>query len=463
MKKKIYLLSTVLLMSVLQSCKDEFEENDVVDIVKQEAVEGLNLRALYSENHVIPVNDATEIALKAPEMFAGESTRADDLTPRTIESIGVYGRTNSSLRSANTSEDTLVYVFNYEDNRGFAIVAADDRIPTQILAYVDEGVLENEVENPGLQFALEQMQNYVESSIDNFERSKDSLLKVAEENSFAIDTKTAGTRAVYTGTSYTYLSEATVGPLIKVTWAQKDPYNMYVTKNCTPDKFNGGKAPTGCVATATAQVMSYWQYPAKVNNYVMDWSDMCSNSTPKTYNQKSNIARLMREIGFEVDMDYGCDGSGAETSDAYKWLGNLGYKKYFSKNFNVSDAIKAIRFHRPILIAGCRTKKTKKILWWNRTSYHDCHAWVADGCKIIYYEQENYRIDTKTGEYTSTSSIVTENYLHNNWGWGGSGNGYFAAGCFDLFAARSYDNGTYSDELNERNYCYKNEMFCVYR
>jgi hypothetical protein len=323
MKNKIYLLSAVLLMNVLQSCKDEVEENDVVDSVKQEAVEGLNLRALYSEKHVIPVSEASEIALKAPEMFAGESTRTKDLIPRTIESIGVYGRTNSSLRSANASEDTLVYVFNYEDNRGFAIVAADDRIPTQILAYVDEGVLENEVENPGLQFALEQMQNYVESSIDNFERSKDSLLKVAEENSFVVEAKTSETRAVYTGTSYIYLSEATVGPLIKVTWAQEDPYNMYVTKNCTPDKFNGGKAPTGCVATATAQVMSYWQYPTKVNNYVMDWNDMCSKSTPETYNQKSNIARLMREIGFEVDMNYGCDGSGAETSDAYKWLGKL--------------------------------------------------------------------------------------------------------------------------------------------
>ena len=149
MKNKIYLLSAVLLMNVLQSCKDEVEENDVVDSVKQEAVEGLNLRALYSEKHVIPVSEASEIALKAPEMFAGESTRTKDLIPRTIESIGVYGRTNSSLRSANASEDTLVYVFNYEDNRGFAIVAADDRIPTQILAYVDEGVLENEVENPG--------------------------------------------------------------------------------------------------------------------------------------------------------------------------------------------------------------------------------------------------------------------------------------------------------------------------
>lgn len=40
-------------MNVLSGCKDEFEENDTVDSVKQEVVKNLNLRALYSENHVI--------------------------------------------------------------------------------------------------------------------------------------------------------------------------------------------------------------------------------------------------------------------------------------------------------------------------------------------------------------------------------------------------------------------------
>ena len=56
-------------MNVLQSCNDEVEENDAIDSFKHKAVEGLNLRALYSENHVISVSEASEIALKAPEMF----------------------------------------------------------------------------------------------------------------------------------------------------------------------------------------------------------------------------------------------------------------------------------------------------------------------------------------------------------------------------------------------------------
>lgn len=219
MKKKIYLLATLLLMNVLQSCQDEVEEGYSVDSIKKESVkEGLNLRALFSENHVISVSEASETALKAAEMFADESTRADVQEPRIIESVGVYGRKNTPLRTANVSEDTLYYVFNFEDNRGFAIVSADDRIPTQILAYVDNGSLENDVDNPGLRYGLELMQHYVESSIDHFENKKDSLLAEAEKKSSVVDAKTAETRAIYTGTAYSVLSEQTVGPLISVTW-----------------------------------------------------------------------------------------------------------------------------------------------------------------------------------------------------------------------------------------------------
>ncbi len=79
---------------------------------------------------------------------------------------------------------------------------------------------------------------------------------------------------------------------------------------------------------------------------------------------------------------------------------------------------------------------------------------------VLHYKQENYRINTSTGEYTSTFSYYDENYFHNNWGYSGDGNGYFAAGCFNMQDAYLYDNTPFS-EL--RDYRYKNEMYCVYR
>ena len=446
-------------MNLLLGCKEENVEEDVVAPVMQDTIAGLNLRALYSENHVIPVSEASEIALKAPELFVGEYTRANAQAPRVIESIGVYGKTNSSLKSANTNEDTLVYVFNFEDNRGFAIVAADDRIPTQLLAYVDEGVLENDVNNPGLQYALEQMQYFVESAIDDFERSKDSLMTVAEGKSFVVDAKIVETRAIHTGTVYYYLSESIVGPLIKVAWGQGYPYNMNVDKTCEYDNVYRGKAPVGCVATATAQIMSYWKYPSKVNLYDMNWNNMCSNPIPATIANQINIARLMIEIDNEVDMNFECDGSGAKPSDAYDFLGRIGYNKYFSKKFNSSDAKNAIDLKFPLLIKGCGTNKITGKLWWKRNHYSDCHVWVIDGYKAIHYKQENYRIDTNTGKYTSTISYIDDIYFHNNWGYEGNCNGYFAAGCFNMNDAYNYDGyHNLTDDFH-----YSNEMFCVYR
>lgn len=437
---------------VISSCTDDIEDSQTTKSLEK-SVDGLNLRALYSENHVIPVNEAREIALKAVDMFSDGSTRSYN---KVIESLGVYSRPSCSPTTRSMSEDTMLYVFNFENNGGFAIVSADDRIPTQILAYVEEGSLENEVENPGLFYALEQLQDYAEYSIEEFEKSKDSLLKVAEDNSFVVDVNKLQTRTVYTGTSYEYLSESTVGPLISVTWGQGSPYNMYVETVCPNN--SGGKAPVGCVATATAQIMSYWKYPSTLNQYSMNWTSMCSTMIP-TESNKSNIARLMREIGREVNMSYGCNGSGAQTSDAYEFLSRIGYHKYFSGDFNVTSAKSAIDLSRPLLVKGCGTKTTSGRLWNKKTTYSDCHAWVIDGYKTVHYKQDNYRIDTNTGSYTSNISYVDEYYFHNNWGWEGNGNGYFAAGCFDLRNAYEYDQTTSSSY----NFQYKNQMFCVYR
>ena len=456
MKKKFYLLAAILLMNVFQSCQDEVEEGYSVNPVKKESVEGLNLRALFSEHHVISVSEASETALKATEMFADESTRANDIIPRTIESIGVYGRRNTPLRTANASEDTLYYVFNFEDNRGFAIVAADDRIPTQILAYVDKGSLENDVDNPGLRYTLDLMQHYVESSIDHFENKKDSFLAVAEKNSFVVDAKTAETRTIYTGTAYSILSEMTVGPLISVTWGQKYPYNMYVPKSCDYETCYRGKDPVGCVATATAQLMSYWKYPSSLNSYAMDWTKMCSTKVP-TNSSKTNLARLMREIGARIGMNYGCDGSGAKTTVAYDFLKTIGYKKFFMKDFDMEFAIGALQLDMPLLVRGYRGRSIDQL---GDLYYYGGHCWIVDGYKRIELEEVNYRVDTSTGSVQCTTSEFFEFYFHNNWGWEGEGNGYFASGCFNLNDAFSYDNG---ENKSTGNYRYKNEMFCVYR
>ena len=64
----------------------------------------------------------------------------------------------------------------------------------------------------------------------------------------------------HTASSSALESKEPIEPLLKTSWGQDTPYN-----NLCPTERENKKAiyPTGCVATAMAQVMYYHQYPEK--------------------------------------------------------------------------------------------------------------------------------------------------------------------------------------------------------
>jgi hypothetical protein len=169
--------------------------------------------------------------------------------------------------------------------------------------------------------------------------------------------------------------------------------------------------PTGCVATAMAQIMKYHAYPThgySSHSYAMGsanfgtttyaWSSMPNQLVSgSTSTQKTAVATLMFHCGVSVDMNYGASGSGAYTQDA-----ELALKKYFVYNalhdarayHTDAEWIGLLKTdldnHRPILYAGTDSDGSGG------------HAWVCDG-------------------YQGASN----NYFHFNFGWSGDGNGYF--------------------------------------
>lgn len=103
--------------------------------------------------------------------------------------------------------------------------------------------------------------------------------------------------------------------LLTSTWNQVAPYN----NNCpymSCDSTGNGRALVGCTATAGAQIMKYWSWPpfgvGVPFNDPYDWVNM-----PDTVNmtspaiQQAAVAEISQEFGIIVDMDYGCEGSGA--------------------------------------------------------------------------------------------------------------------------------------------------------
>ena len=117
------------------------------------------------------------------------------------------------------------------------------------------------------------------------------------------------------------------GPWIDTNWGQSAPYN----EHCPIDPEAGERSVTGCVATATSQIIDYWEYPssATFNSSDSYWSESTSPriwidaSTASFYGldyrgagrypTSASIADLMWACGVSLQMQYSNEGSSSDT------------------------------------------------------------------------------------------------------------------------------------------------------
>lgn len=204
-----------------------------------------------------------------------------------------------------------------------------------------------------------------------------------------------------------------IAPLLSTKWDQGAPYN----DNCpavTGSIVSNGKAPTGCVATAMAQIMKYFNWPAKGSGQgsattstgatlEMDlgvdfsWNDMIGSYTGSySYTQAAAVALLMQACGYSVGMKYKPESSGAQSVAVPSALiNNFGYdsgaavyeRDYYGRREWEDMIYKNLAEVGPVFYTGS-------------SNLGAGHAFVCDG-------------------YSSGG------YFHFNWGWGGSYDGYF--------------------------------------
>lgn len=193
-----------------------------------------------------------------------------------------------------------------------------------------------------------------------------------------------------------------VAPLLSTTWNQGCGYNS----QCPVDVAGPcGKVYTGCVATAMAQVIRYFQYPAHgVGNKCYThytYGELCADFAAATYNYalmpngsgNTEVAKLMFHCGVSVNMGYSPTGSGAYSSSV-----PIAMRNYFD---------------------------FKNVILASKGSYT-----VSTWHKILKNEIDNSRPIYYAGNGTGGHAFVFDgyqgsDYFHINWGWGGSYNGYF--------------------------------------
>ena len=296
---------------------------------------------------------------------------------------------------------TEFYVFTLGET-GFILVSADD-VAIPILGYSTTS-----------RFVTKDMPENVAAWYEDYEREIRTLKEVLGSD----NEPAPGWEIMENPTDLPRIDYA-VTPLITTIWNQGNPYNQ----NCP--MIGTIRAPTGCVATATAQLMKFWNHPATghgSHSYnhssagtliadfgatTYDWSNMPTSLTASSSNiQKTAVATLMYHIGVAVQMNYGSNSSGATTLN-YPGRFSTSAQTALMKYFKYKSSMTSIRLE-------------------NYTS----DQWRAllraelDASRPVLYSGRN----TDGGHAFICDGYNNSNQFHFNWGWGGSHDGNFAIG-----------------------------------
>jgi len=303
------------------------------------------------------------------------------------------------------------YIFNFKNKGGWVIISAEKR-EHPILAYNNKGEFKKDNAPYGIVSRIETQKE----NIDFIRQGKFSTQQQAEAE-WNVVGKELGIVEIQKIAPpepgcQEYSTNVTKGPLLSTEWGQGCGYNTLCPPNTSG--LYCGHFPTGCVATAMSQVMRYWQTPTTTYN----WSSMPNTSG------NTEVARLMRDAGSSVNMNYSDNGSGAKHEEIPPAMINT---FTFSSAQNISYGIGSystiqneINYSRPVILSGYNVKNSS---WLGLiVEYQEGHEWVCDG-----YSATEYYWCNQDGSQGGAGYL----YFHMNWGWDGTSNGFYG---FDNWA-----------------------------
>ena len=300
-------------------------------------------------------------------------------------------------RARQPEKADAFYVFNAEGNQGYVIISADDRTQ-EVLGYAEYGNLDETTMPENMKWWLEDIARQIEAI--------GTTLKPAVRNA---------TRA----------SMSAIEPLIKTEWGQDGPYNNMCPDGNHVDFDEAGyntnnRCITGCVATAMAQVMYYWQWPNTcegIDEYSMghwdnkgtdenpDWkfTEVCKihalpattfewdkmklkYETGDTGEAADAVAKLMRYCGQAATMEYGTDVS----------LAHL-YPSAMVKFFNYNKDCREL------------SRDNYTSANWEQMVYQE----LAEGRPVLYSGQST----SYGGHQFIVDGYRSDGLYHMNWGW----------------------------------------------
>jgi len=317
-----------------------------------------------------------------------EAVATQFVQSKVSQAASVQWKRVAAKSTAADDDNAPLYIFNRADGHGFVIVAGDDAAEP-ILGYSNEGSFSYENIPDNLRQWIVLNEQYVKAC--------------------------AGRKGVARQASQ---GTPVVAPLLgEILWGQGSPYNDFC-----PTYDGGTHYYVGCVATAATQIMRYHSYPehgngsksitvdgqsvtADFGNTTYDWDNMLPTYYDVDYTaaQANAVATIAAHFGVAVNMEYQPAGSGAHSMEvpnalreffSYDQAVTMRKRDYYSSNEWLQLIKSELDAGRPLYYAASSDVGSSG------------HAFVCDG-----YDSEDF--------------------VHINWGWYGTSNGYFLVSHLD--------------------------------
>jgi len=287
------------------------------------------------------------------------------------------------------------YIYNI-GNQGFVIISNNTVLPP-VLGWSDQGNF------PDLENAPENFATWIAHYSE--------MIDFAIQNGIAPEAKIQRQWDEAAQSVFGSRNVQTVDPLVSTRWNQDCYYNEYCPATTGGWWWGGpcGHCYAGCVATAMAQVMKYWDYPETgfgSHSYIhSEYGEQSANFAATTYHwdempveiygHNDAVATLLYHCGVSVNMNYSGSGSGAQSQDV-----ETAMRSYFGY---------------------CGAKYRQK------SGYQE-DAWIAmlkaelDLSHPLYYSGAN----GDSGHAFVCDGYDNNDLMHFNFGWSGSGDGYYS-------------------------------------
>lgn len=466
LKRAMVWLFAILLSGLVLSCTNELDEMYGDSLLLSEEMES-------TSPYHIPLNNALDNLEKTMDVMGMTATRAQYNRARwTVERIPM-SHFRPDTRATDEGVSDAIYVVNFDNNSGYAIVSADTRLPDDVIAVTNSGMVEFEpnpmddpldtltledlyvaadddyllgvVENDGLIENL--VTNYIIGWTDSLRDDEDEFgnplmppggLIIPGEGGG--DDDSGGTSGV-TVSYDTIVSPGTAK--LQTKWHQRYPYNRYCPNryyhrvlgmrfgsireyDFDPraewgDKYLDSMDLTaGCVSIAVGQILAYHKYPEVSvivgEDNAMSWDSLliCHLDNSKDARYEDYIAKLVHSIGVGCNMAYGFweDQSFATPMAAKRYLEDIGYDELNVGWYDFEKVKTMLDNDCPVFIGAVRL-----------IGGIGGHAWVIDGYKTKTVKKTVRR----NGMLLSETVVESTDYVHCNWGWeNGSNNGWFA-------------------------------------